>query len=157
MTLKEYFENETFEHHSRIPVYSESPEYITGYILRDDALENLAEDKFTKKLGSIKRDISYFNEETPLGEIWDTLLKTKEQMCMIVDEYGCFVGVLTLEDIIETIFGLEIIDESDQVSDMQQYARDRWEKRQKRYKKVRIPKTPVESEPAPTQEQPTDE
>ena len=139
MTLKEYFENDDFEHHSRIPVYSESPEYITGYILRDDALEDLAEDKFSKKLGSIKRNISFFNEETSLGVIWESLLKSKEQMALIIDEYGCFQGILTLEDIIETIFGLEIIDESDEVSDMQKFAKDRWEKRQKRYKKVKLP------------------
>ncbi|MBQ9310616.1 MAG: DUF21 domain-containing protein [Bacteroidales bacterium] len=138
MTLKEYFEDDAFEHHSRIPVYSESPEYITGYILRDDALEDLAEDKFTKKLKDIRRDISYFNEEASLADIWETLLKNREQIALIIDEYGCFEGVLTLEDIIETIFGLEIMDEMDEVSDMQEFAKERWKKRQKRYRKVNL-------------------
>ncbi len=141
MTLREYFENDDFEHHSRIPVYAESPEYITGYILRDDALEDLAEDKFGKTLRDIKRDISYFNEETDLDKIWDSMLKTKEQIALIIDDYGSFQGVLTLEDIIETVFGLEIMDEMDEVSDMQQYAKERWQKRMKRYKKVNIPKS----------------
>ena len=141
MTLREYFENDDFEHHSRIPVYAESPEYITGYILRDDALEDLADDKFDKTLKAIKREISYFNEETSLDTIWEKLLKSKEQIALIIDEYGCFEGILTLEDIIETIFGLEIMDEMDEVSDMQQFAKDRWQKRQKRYKKVAIPKS----------------
>ncbi len=141
MTLREYFENEDFEHHSRIPVYAESPEYITGYILRDDALEDLAEDKFNKRLKDIKRDISYFNEETDLDKIWESLLKTREQIALIIDDYGSFQGVLTLEDIIETVFGLEIMDEMDEVSDMQQYAKERWQKRQKRYKKINIPKS----------------
>jgi len=138
MTLKEYFDDDDFEHHSRIPVYSESPEYITGYILRDDALEDLAEDKFNKKLGDIKRNISLFNEEMSLADIWEALLKNKEQLALIIDDYGCFQGILTLEDIIETIFGLEIMDEMDEVSDMQEFAKDRWRKRQKRYKKIRI-------------------
>ena len=141
MTLREYFEGEDFEHHSRIPVYAESPEYITGYILRDDALEDLAEDKFDKTLGDIKREVSFFNEETSLDEIWEKLLKSREQMALIIDDYGSFQGILTLEDIIETVFGLEIMDEMDEVSDMQQLARERWQKRQKRYRKVNLPKS----------------
>ena len=138
MTLKEYFEADEFEHHSRIPVYAESPEYITGYILRDDALEDLAEDKFGKTLKELRRDVSFFNEETSLADIWEKLLKSREQMALIIDDYGCFEGILTLEDIIETIFGLEIMDEMDEVSDMQEYAKERWKKRQKRYRKVNL-------------------
>ena len=139
MTLKEYFDTDAFEHHSRIPVYAESPEYITGYILRDDALEDLAEDKFSETLKDIKRDISFFNEESSLSDIWEKLLKSREQIALIIDDYGCFQGILTLEDIIETVFGLEVMDEMDEVSDMQEYAKERWRKRQKRYRKVTIP------------------
>ena len=76
-----------------------------------------------------------------LGTIFDSMLKQKSQIAQIIDEYGMFVGILTLEDIIETIFGLEIIDENDTVIDMQQYARERWEQRQKKYRKVESQKT----------------
>lgn len=130
MTLKAYYKDNSYLHHSRIPVYSESPEFITGYILRTEALQLLADDKFDAKLGSIKRDIVFFNEDTSLGEIWDKLLSENEQIAAIIDDYGCFQGILTLEDMIETILGLEIVDEHDAVSDMQQYARERWDKRQ---------------------------
>lgn len=131
MTLKAYYKDDTYLHHSRIPVYAESPEFITGYIMRTEALQLLADDKFDARLGSIRRDIVFFNEETSLGEIWDKLLAQNEQIAAIIDEYGCFQGILTLEDMIETILGLEIVDEHDEVSDMQQYARERWDQRQK--------------------------
>ena len=136
MTLREFYEHDEYDHFSRIPVYSESPEYITGYILRQEALEDLAEDKFDERLSQIKRDVPYFNEEATISDIWEQLLKQKVQIAIIIDEYGCFQGILTFEDIIETIFGLEIIDEHDQVSDMQQYARERWKQRQKRFNKL---------------------
>ena len=139
MILKNFYNNDTYLHYSRIPLYNDSPEYITGYVLLSDALEGLADDRFDMKLSEIKREISCFNEEMSMSDVWDAMMKNKQQMAIIVDEYGCFQGIITLEDIIETIFGLEIIDENDEFSDMQQYARDRWEKRQKKYKKISIP------------------
>jgi CBS domain containing-hemolysin-like protein len=106
-------------------------------------LENLAEDKFNMTLGEIKREMPFFNEEKSISDIWDSMLKQKSQIALIIDEYGCFQGILTMEDIIETVFGLEIIDESDEVSDMQQYARERWQQRQKRH----IDRTNTENTP----------
>ena len=139
MTLKEFYRTEAFSHFSRIPVYSDAPEFITGYVLRSEVLEELAEDHFSMRLSEIKRDIPLFNEEMSVSDIWDSLLKHKEQIAGIIDEYGSFEGILTLEDIIETIFGLEIMDESDTVSDMQQYARERWQQRQRRFKEINLP------------------
>ena len=137
MTLRAYYDNDEYDHFSRIPLYKpESPEYITGYVLRNDALEELTEDHFRKTLGGIKRSLPAFDQDLTLGTIFDSMLKQKSQIAQIIDEYGMFVGILTLEDIIETIFGLEIIDENDTVIDMQQYARERWEQRQKKYKKL---------------------
>ena len=142
MTLRAYYDNDEYDHFSRIPLYNPtSPEYITGYVLRNDALEELTEDHFRKTLGGIKRPLPAFDQDLTLGVIFDSMLKQKSQIAQIIDEYGMFVGILTLEDIIETIFGLEIIDENDTVIDMQQYARDRWEQRQKKYRKVESPKT----------------
>ena len=137
MTLRAYYDNDEYDHFSRIPLYKpEAPEYITGYVLRNDALEELTEDHFRKTLGGIKRALPAFDQDMTLGVIFDSMLKQKSQIAQIIDEYGMFVGILTLEDIIETIFGLEIIDENDTVIDMQQYARERWEQRQKKYRKV---------------------
>lgn len=147
MTLRAYYDNDEYDHFSRIPLYKpEAPEYITGYVLRNDALEELTEDHFRKTLGGIKRSLPAFDQDLTLGVIFDSMLKQKSQIAQIIDEYGMFVGILTLEDIIETIFGLEIIDENDTVIDMQQYARERWEQRQKKYRKVESGKLKEERE-----------
>ena len=139
MTLRQFYKRDSLSHNSRIPVYADSPEFITGYILRYDVLEQLAEDKFDVRLGSIKRKIAAFHEETSVSDIWESLLNTKDQIALIIDDYGCFQGIITLEDIIETIQGVEIIDENDTVTDMQQYARERWRKRQNQYKQIVLP------------------
>lgn len=139
MTLKEFYKIKSYSHFSRIPVYSDSDEYITGYVLRYEILELLADDKFDLTLGEIKREIPLFNEKMSLSDVWDEMMKQKEHISCVIDEYGSFQGILTLEDIIETIFGLEIIDERDDVADMQQYARECWQKRQSRFKEIQIP------------------
>lgn len=128
MTMRSFYKDKKYLHHSRIPVYEKDDEYITGYILRMDALQLLAEDKFDRTLGSIKREIASFRENTPLDQIWDEMLSKDEQIAIIIDEYGSFQGILTLEDVIETLLGSEIVDEKDTVRDMQQFAKDRWHK-----------------------------
>ena len=139
MTLRDFYREELYSHFSRIPVYNESPDLITGYVLRSEVLESLAEDRWNDTLASLRRDVPFFNEEQSISDIWESLLQHKEQIAMIIDEYGSFQGILTMEDIIETIFGLEIIDESDEVTDMQQYARERWRQRQRRFQQVPLP------------------
>ena len=145
MTLKQFYKQEDLSHNSRIPVYSDSPEFITGYILRYDVLENLADDKFDMRLKSIKRKIAAFHEETSVSDIWESLLKTKDQIACIIDDYGCFQGIITLEDIMETILGMEIIDENDTITDMQQYAKERWLKRKNQYKQIVLPDEDTEA------------
>lgn len=126
MTIKRFYRDRRFLHHSRIPVYADNDEYITGYILRMDALQLMAEDKFDRKLSEIKRDVACFPEETTIDVIWDEMLKSKEQIAIIINEYGSFQGLLTMEDIIETVLGNEIVDERDEVVDMQQLAINKW-------------------------------
>ena len=129
MTIKRFYKDRRFLHHSRIPVYADNDEYITGYILRMDALQLMAEDKYDATLGDIKRNIESYSESTHLDQIWDDMLEKKEQIAVIIDEYGSFQGIITMEDVIETILGDEIVDERDEVEDMQQLALERWKKK----------------------------
>ena len=129
MTLRNFFKDKRVKSHSRIPVYADNDEYITGYVLRMDALQLVAEDKFDKTLLDIRRDIASFDEDTTMDKVWDEMLEHDEQISIVIDEYGSFQGILTLEDVIETIMGNEIVDERDSVRDMQQLALAQWKKR----------------------------
>lgn len=137
MKLKAFYKDKRFMHHSRIPVYSDNDEYITGYILRMEALQLIADDKFDVTLGEIRRNIATFSEDATLDVVWDEMISKDEPISVVIDEYGCFQGILTLEDVIETIMGNEIVDERDEVRDMQQLALDRWKKRSAPVKKIK--------------------
>lgn len=134
MTIEEFYRNKRYLHYSRIPVYSGQPENISGFVFRQDVMENLANDKFSRVLKEIIKPIVVVPETQPLTILWEKLLTEKAHIALVVDEYGGFEGIVTLEDIIETILGLEIIDERDMVADMQQYARERWKERKEKYK-----------------------
>ncbi len=130
MTVKEFYDSENT--HSRIPVYDEErDEYVVGYVLRQEVLEKMAEDNFDTPLNDIVRPILTFGEDDSVADIWEKLLEKKEHISAILDEYGSFRGIVTLEDVIETMLGQEIVDEKDEVVDMQEYAKDQWEKAQK--------------------------
>jgi len=133
MALNDFLNSKEFLHFSRIPVYSEGAENITGYVLRQTVFEKLAEDKDDLKLKDIKRSIVVVADTNPLFKVWETLLEKKEHIALVVDEYGGMDGIVTMEDIIETLLGFEIVDEKDTIVDMQQYARERWKMRQVKY------------------------
>jgi CBS domain containing-hemolysin-like protein len=131
--LKEFLESKDYLKFSRIPVFSENDENITGYVFRQTVFEQLAEEKHDLKLKDIKRKILIVPSSTALYALWEKFLEQKEHIALIVDEYGGVDGIVTMEDIIETMLGLEIVDETDTVTDMQKYARERWKTRQAKY------------------------
>jgi len=133
MTLEEFLHKKENLYFTRIPVYSGEQDNITGFILRETVFEKIAEDHEGLTLGEIKMDIAIVNEFQPITRVWERLLTTKQHIALVVDEYGGMAGIVTMEDIIETILGLEIVDERDKVSDMQLYARERWEARKAKY------------------------
>ncbi|MBQ9212732.1 MAG: HlyC/CorC family transporter [Bacteroidales bacterium] len=133
MTLAEFLESKNYLRFSRIPVFSGDDENITGYVFRQEVMESLAEDHNTLKLKNLKRNILIVPNTKPVFSLWEDMLKKKEQIALVVDEYGGLDGIVTLEDIIETLLGIEILDEKDTVADMQQFARERWKRRQSKY------------------------
>lgn len=131
MTIRDFYDSEELTH-SRIPVYDdENDEYVIGYVLRQEILEKMAEDKFGMPLKEVIRPIMNFKEEDTVSDIWEKMLEKKEHISVILDEYGSVRGIVTMEDVIETMLGHEIVDETDEVVDMQEYAKEQWEKAQK--------------------------
>ena len=133
LLLSVFLENKDYLKFSRIPIYAENEENITGYVFRQQVLENLAEDKHSLQLKDIKREITVVPTSMTLFSLWERLLEKKEHIALIIDEHGGLDGIVTMEDIIETLLGLEIVDEKDTITDMQKFARERWQARQEKY------------------------
>jgi len=131
-TLTEFHQGHKNTRFSRIPIYKDKSHNISGFVLKDDILEELVEEHGNKTLGDIKRELSVINGQKPLPELFDTFLKQRTHIALVVDEFGNTIGIVTMEDIIETLLGLEIMDESDTIEDMQMAARKNWERRAKR-------------------------
>ncbi|MFP4525631.1 MAG: CNNM domain-containing protein [Bacteroidales bacterium] len=132
MTIKQFFEQHEKIRVSRIPIYYEDIDEITGYVLKDDLMENMIEKKMNKKLKGLSRNMMVVNEKMPIVKLFYRLLEEKEHIAMVVGEYGEMVGIVTMEDVIETLLGTEIVDELDNVEDMQKQAMKIWERRAKR-------------------------
>lgn len=119
-------------HFSRLPVYGEGRDEITGYVLKHDLLLMMARDETERSMDELKRDILIVPEMMPLQDFFDRLMSKQEHIAIVVDEYGGFAGVVTMEDLVETLLGMEIIDEVDNIEDMQKMARKKWKERAER-------------------------
>lgn len=84
-------------------------------------------------LSTIKREVLVVPENASLKLLLQRLLERQEHIAVVVDEYGGLAGVVTMEDVIETLLGIEIVDEIDAIEDMQKLAREKWEKRAKKW------------------------
>ena len=132
-TLEEYYSANKDLQFSRIPIYSKNTDNITGYILKDDLLKSLAEDKHSMKVSDLKRQMIFVTKNTSIPLIFEKFMETKEHIALITDDFGSVIGLVTMEDVIETLLGMEIIDEHDKHEDMQQLARKKWKERAKKY------------------------
>ncbi len=133
---------------SRIPVFESTPDSITGFVLKFDVLTACAEGRGDEALVTWRRDIRAIPEDARLTELFDLLLQDRQHIAIVVDQYGGMAGVVTLEDLLETLLGLEIVDEADAVVDMQMQARRRWEDRAARLGLHIAPSAPDNSQQA---------
>ncbi len=116
---------------SRLPVYGGDLDEITGFVLKDEIVVRNVEGQGAVPLESLKRKIFCVPENMLLSDLLEYLLDNRQHIALVVDEYGGTRGLVTLEDVVETLLGMEIVDERDRVADMRVLARQQWEKRAK--------------------------
>jgi len=130
MTTKGFMDKYPDARFSRIPIYeNENPDIIVGYVLKDDVLQQLSSGEGEQELDSLRRDILIVLEAIKIPQLFNRFLEMREHIALVVDEFGAMLGIVTLEDVIETMLGLEIVDEKDRTEDMQELARRTWQRR----------------------------
>ena len=132
MTIDQFLEHHHQTPFSRIPIYNRDRDDITGFVLKDDILLAQARSLHTAQLHEFKREIRAVSSHNSVAALFEFLLDNKEHIALVVDDYGGMEGIVTLEDVVETLLGLEIVDEADETVDMQALARALWEKRARR-------------------------
>lgn len=133
---------------TRVPVYKNNRDEMAGFVIRGEALiAHLKDDADTGTLEMVTRPIAVTPEEAPVDELFQRFIAERHQIMLVIDEFGTTVGLVTFEDIIETIFGFEIMDEKDKFADMQAHARQLWLERAKRMG-IKLPEEAAAVDPA---------
>lgn len=121
-TVAEYMATPRAMEFSRVPIFSKDKDHVTGMILKHDVMLASAQDQHDTMLSTLKRDVSALRDDMPLPELFKLMTKYRKHLYLVNDEYGNIIGLVTLEDLVEEMLGLEIMDETDRVSDMQELA-----------------------------------
>ncbi len=136
ITVDEAMENvKKLSSHSRVPVYKEEQDNVTGIIMRKDVLLAAAKQEKDKKLSSIKQAVHFVPETAPLNRVLIDFFDRRQHLFVVVDEYGSMTGIISMEDVLEEIVGREIIDESDRTLDMRELARKQTQETMRKIKK----------------------
>lgn len=132
MSIEEYCDKHYSERFSRIPVYADNVNEITGFVLLNDVLLARVRGEKDQPVGSYRRELKAILPGFPLTAAFNQFLEQRANILMVVDEFGEVLGILTLEDVLETMLGLELIDEGDKSRDMQELARRFWRRKVKK-------------------------
>lgn len=127
MTVGEVIKQHKILPYSRIPIYNETADDIKGYVLRHEIYKRVAADEHEIKLEKIAREIHAVPETNSVAHVLNEFIAKQDHIFVVIDEYGGTAGLITLEDTVETLLGIEILDESDRVADLRQLARRRYE------------------------------
>ncbi len=122
-TIAAYYDNAERQVFSRVPLYGESMDDVTGYVLKDDLLTALVEGRGDEPITVLRRDIIAVGENYAITDLFPVLRDKKEHLAVVMDDFGGMAGIITMEDVIETLLGLEIVDETDATTDMRELAR----------------------------------
>ena len=131
-TIQSFYKKHPKLQFSRIPIFKENSDNITGFVIKSELLEEIIKGNGEKNLLELKREILVTNRNLPIPDLFEKFIAKREHVALVVDEYGTTSGLVTMEDVIETLLGLEIMDESDKVDDLQHLARKNWEIRAKK-------------------------
>lgn len=131
-TVAEVFANRPKLSFSRLPIYDQELDSVTGFVLKTDLLLAKANGHLNQPLSQYSRDMNFVFNKMRLFDLLDLMLKDRIHISLVVGEYGEVKGLVTLEDVLETLLGLEIVDEIDRVEDMQELAKQLMEKRVER-------------------------
>ena len=104
---------------------------MTGFVLKTDILLKKLQGQGGSSLAELRRKIFAVPEDASLEQVSEQLLGNKLHLLLVLDEYGGLAGVVSLEDVVETLIGIEIVDEVDQIDDLRRLARQKWEERMK--------------------------
>ena len=130
--IGEFYAEGKVQSFSRIPTYSSgNKDSINGYVLKVDVIEALLRGEGKESINTLRRDIVAVDQSYAITDLFKTLTDRKEHIAVVLDEFGGMDGIVTMEDIIETLLGMEIMDETDTEIDMRELAKQHREKRAK--------------------------
>ncbi len=129
LTVSEALEISESKRFSRMPIYGKDIDDITGKVLRNVLYEAEREGHGADPVSGHAESIERVSEKLPVQHLLDKFIKNRAHLFLVEDEFGQTAGIVTLEDAIETLLGREIVDESDEVADMQELARDKYRAR----------------------------
>tara|TARA_B100001559_G_C16311156_1_gene534312 strand:- start:424 stop:843 length:420 start_codon:yes stop_codon:yes gene_type:complete len=126
-TIKEVLEEHKIIRVSRIPVYEDSIDDISGIVIRSELLMAASRDEWEIKMSELRKDVMFLTTDTTVDKALEMFLEQRQQFAIVRDEFGGTAGLVTMEDVLETLLGEEIVDELDEVDDMRELAREQAE------------------------------